>query len=305
MRSKCPDCGKLYPVTKKQLRAQKTQIYCGQCKKKFTVSEVLVEKNSKNADSSTPQQKNNKSDVRDNTAPIAPSLITEVKAEIIPALLTEVKAEFIPKKEDSWLLQNSGSKPESQPHSAASINIRKKSNTPVSAVVVLQVSTQEQLPWEKKGKDINPNWLISAAAATLIFCGQALYFELPKMSQNSSYRPFLEKLCDWGGWNLADYENLSEFTVMTSSFTPQPDNTIVFKTVINNQAPFRQRLPNIQLNLLDNNENLIAQRIFNAAEYLSHTSKRVSMMPDETVEATLILAAPAEPVGGYNFNLVY
>ncbi|MBM4206856.1 MAG: hypothetical protein FJ190_02170 [Gammaproteobacteria bacterium] len=57
MRSQCPDCGKLYPVTKKQLRAPKTQVYCTQCKKKFIVAEILVEKTAKTAEANAFNQK--------------------------------------------------------------------------------------------------------------------------------------------------------------------------------------------------------------------------------------------------------
>jgi hypothetical protein len=115
----------------------------------------------------------------------------------------------------------------------------------------------------------------------------------------------LEKLCQWVGCKLAAYENLSELTVMKSSFAPQSDQTIVFKTVINNQAVFKQRLPNIQLNLLGYNEELIAQRVFSPKDYLPHSSTRLTLIPDETVEAKLVIALPETPVGGYNFNLVY
>lgn len=286
------------------MRAPKTQVYCTQCKKKFIVAEILVEKTAKTAEANAFNQKKNNAQITSATADNNPVLTAENKPDIPPALIAEAKAEFIP-KEDPRQLQNAGKNRENQAYSAGFGGVLKKSNTRVAAVTTPQAPPQEPLPWENKNSAIHPNWSIGVAAAALMLIGQALYFEAPKLSQSPLYRPLMEKFCQWSGIALADYENLSDLIVMTSSFIQQPDNSVVFKTVINNQAPFRQRIPNIQLNLLNYNEQLIAQRVFNPLEYLTRTSSRLTLLPDETVEATLVIAAPTMPVGGYNFNLVY
>lgn len=296
MHSQCPECGKAYPVTKKQQRAKKTQIYCGDCKKKFTVTAFVSEKTAKIAKTAeiNPQKFNK---------PPVPKA-EEVKPEITPTLLTEAKTEFIP-KEDSRQLVGADKKNVSQLYASNLGNVLKRSNAKTAVIVPQAPPPQERLPWEVDSKQASLNWFLGAVIGLLLLVSQVVAYEVPKLSQSTTYRPLLEKLCQWVGCRLAVYENLSEFAVMKSSFTPQSDQIIVFKTTINNQSAFKQRLPNIQLNLLDYNEQLMVQRVFYPKDYLPNSSSQLTIMPDETVEAMLVIAVPETPVGGYNFNLVY
>lgn len=295
MYTQCPDCRKSYPLTKKQARAKKAHIFCSDCKKKFTVTVILDEKITeiKTAD----KTKNS-------------AIIEEPNSELTPTLLVEAKTIFIPKEETKSITELNV-KDEYQPYLANVGGFLKKSDDK-PAIVVPQAPepastpTPERLPWEAEQKSGNINWFAGVVFALLALLGQAIFFESGKLSQNTSYRPHLEKLCRLLGCQLKAYENLSELAVLQGSFTTLPDKTIAYKTVINNQSPFQQKLPNIQLNLLDYNEQLVAQRVFSPKDYLAEQPHaKLTIAPDETVEAKLLIAAPDTPVGGYNFNLVY
>lgn len=291
--SQCPDCGKAYPLTKKQQRAKKAQIYCGDCKKKFAVTQMMAEKNV--------EAKNLKPKKAE------PKIQKTSASHVRPILLAEAEAKYVP-KEESNPLTGLNVKTEFQPYLKNIGAILRKSDVKATQVVAQSPAPEgERLPWERETKiQYNINWFLGVMIGFLLLLGQTVYFEGPKASQHAKYRPWVEKLCDWFGCKLAGYENLSEFTVLQSSFTTQPDHTIVFKTAINNQASFQQKLPNIQLNLLDYNEQLIAQRIFYPKEYLINSQRAMpTITPDETVEARLHIMQPETPVGGYNFNLVY
>jgi predicted Zn finger-like uncharacterized protein len=298
MFTQCPDCRKTFPITKKQLRGKKAQIFCGDCKKKFNALTLLDQKST--------------------------ALVTEAKAEYIPK--TDFNQTLSPKK-----------KPELNQHSITEtlnklppLLVRQSSpeafdqtqNNPVEGNIqsissagskttfatskpVETEPASERLPWEAEKKPANINWLVGFIIGFVFLIGQLVYFESGKLSQNTSYRPVLEKLCRWLGCHVADYQNLDEFAVLQGSFKPNADNTITFKAVINNQAAFKQRLPNIKLTLLDYNEQVFAQRIFDPKDHISGVGTHLAIAPDATVAVSLTIAAPKTPVGGYNFDLIY
>ncbi len=292
MYTQCPDCRKSYPLSKKQARAKKAQILCSDCKKKFTVSVILDEKTAE-----VKQAKKTKKT----------EIIEETKNEpTTPILLAEAETKYIP-KEDAKSIADLSIKNEYQPYLNDVSGFLKKSDVE-SAVIVPQAPEPEpeRLPWEAEQKTVSINWFAGVVLGLLALLGQVIFFEGAGLSQNTAYRPHLEKLCRLLGCQLQAYENLSELAVLQGSFTTLPDKTIAYKTVINNQSPFQQKLPDIQLNLLDYNEQLVAQRVFSPKDYLAgQVRTKFTIAPDETVEAKLLIAAPAMPFGGYNFNLIY
>ncbi len=223
---------------------------------------------------------------------------------LTPALLTEAETKYVP-KEESGQITGFKKKDGNQPYLPNVSGFLRKSEIK-SATTFTQAPESERLPWESERKAVNVNWLAGAIIGLLTLLGQVIFFEGAGLIQNTTYRPHFEKLCRLLGCQLKAYENLSELAVLQGSFTTLPDKMIAYKTVINNQSPFQQRLPNIQLNLLDYNEQLIAQRVFLPKDYLAGLPRANFMIaPDETVEAKLLIVAPDTTVGGYNFNLVY
>jgi predicted Zn finger-like uncharacterized protein len=269
MFTQCPDCRKTYPLTTEQLCGNKLLVFCSDCGKDFNALELLNEKSM--------------------------GLVAEAKAEFIG------KADPKPKSKSE--------KKDKDPQQAKiKTDIDFKENSPDDTAVSppIKPSAKERVPWEIKKTPVNVLWFVGVVIGSLLLLGQIIFFESGKLSQNSSYRPRLEKLCHWLGCQLQDYQNLNEFVVLKGSFTPGADNTMVFKAVINNQAAFKQRLPNIKLTLLDYNEQIFAQRIFVPKEYLPNTAHpNYSIAPDETVAASLTIAVPKTSVGGYNFDLIY
>lgn len=269
MFTQCPDCRKSYPLTAEQLHSGNSLLFCRACSKNFNVLELLSEKST--------------------------------------GLITEAKAEFIAKADSK---HKSRSKKKSKNRQQAKKNLevsRYTNNTDrVAKGSIATTSTSDRLPWESEQSPININWFWGFIIGALFLVGQLIYFKTDRLSQDVSYRPYVEKLCRWFGCQLPYYENLNEIAVLQNTFTPVENNTIEFKTVIHNQAFFAQKLPRIKLTLLDNNEQIFAQRIFLPADYIAgFKKKKLSIAPDETVEARLVIAAPKSNIGGYNFELIY
>ena len=272
MFTQCPDCRNTYSVSKKQLRGKKAQIFCSVCNKKFKPVVLLDEKPSA----------------------LKPS-----------ALLTEAKTEYIPKPE-SVQKPNPKIKSGSKQFSLNIGSIFGKSNantvTPNSAATE---PDPERLPWEAENKPLSINWFVGVIVGLLLLIGQFIYFESGALSQNPSYRPQMEKLCKLLGCQLPDYQNLDEFEVLHGSLTPNADSTLTIKAVINNQAPFKQKLPNIKLTLLDYNEHMLAQRIFDPKDHLPASATHFSIAPDASLSVSLTIAMPKSPIGGYTLDLIY
>ena len=267
MFTQCPDCRMTYPVSKKQLRSKKAQIYCSGCNKKFKPLTLLDEK------------------------PVA--------------LLVEASTQYIPKSE-SLQKPKPITAPENQPYLANISNFLKKNDSnPATSQPVATEPAPERLPWEAEKKPFNINWLVASLIGFVFLLSQIIFLANGELQQNATYRPHLEKLCHWLGCKLADYENLAEFTVLQSSFTPISNGMMTFKAVINNQSAFKQPLPNIKLSLLDYDEQIFAQRIFTPKEYLSGKHPINSIPPDETITASLTMTAPKTNIGGYHFDLIY
>lgn len=231
----------------------------------------------------------------------------ELLSEKSTGLIAEAEAEFIAKAGADHK-SKSKKKLMDRPQAKKNIGADPPKNSPDEASISAPTtsSAAERLPWEVEKTPVNVNWRLGFIVGSLLLVGQFIYFKSGSLSQNPSYRPQMERLCHWLSCQLPDYENLAEFAVLQGSFTPNSDNTITFKAVINNQALFKQRLPNIKLTLLDYNEQIFAQRIFAPKDYLTDNARtNFSIAADETVEARLIIAAPKIGIGGYNFDLIY
>ena len=321
MFTQCPDCRKTFPITKKQLRGKKALIFCSDCKKNFNALTLLDEKSTAlvteaKAEYIPKPNANQKSSTKKKSETKRHS-ITEILGKLKPLMVRQGSPGRSRRTHHEWN-QPIAVRPEPFDNtqenpvegliqgSLHSSNVLSKasSNTATINPAVLEPAI-ERLPWEVEKKPINVLWFVGFIIGSLFLLGQLIYFESGTFSQNVSYRPQLEKLCRWLGCQLPDYQNLEEFAVLQGSFKPNADNTITFKAVINNQAPFKQRLPNIKLTLLDYNEQIFAQRIFDPKDHISGMGTHLTIAPDATVAVSLTIAAPKTPIGGYNFDLIY
>lgn len=272
MFTQCPDCKKVYSLSNIPDQSDKTLLHCDACSKDFNVMELFSETN-------------------------PTGLLTEAKAEFIaktPTKKTKAKSRKKPKKSAVATPQeNDGNKVDAI--------------TPLLTPETFPLQTEDRLPWEIERPPSRINWHLATWLSLTLLLGQLIYFEAGKLSQNASYRPYLEKVCQRLACQLADYQNLSELELLQSSSTSNNTDTITFKVVISNQALFKQRLPSIKLNLHDFQEQVFAQRIFKPVDYLAnnHPGKSTAINPDEAVEINLNINKPSTLIGGYTFDLLY
>lgn len=163
----------------------------------------------------------------------------------------------------------------------------------------------QHLPWDKPNEPDNTFWGLGVLLAILLLVVQIIYFEGYAFSQNSRFRPGLEKICHYFDCKLPAYQNPDEFAVLHGSFNPLPDHSYEFKAIITNQATFTQALPNITLNLLDYNGKRFTHRVFRPQDYLPEATAATELASGATTEIRLLIAAPKTGIGGYTFDITY
>ncbi|MDD5274799.1 MAG: DUF3426 domain-containing protein [Methylovulum sp.] len=166
-------------------------------------------------------------------------------------------------------------------------------------------ATIQKLPWENPLPHGKTYWRTGVFLGLLMLISQATYFEGYALSQNVSVRPSLERLCQHLNCRLPAYQNPDELTVMHGALSPLPDKNYEFRAIINNQAAFTQRYPNLNLSLLDYTGKPFTHRVFRPQDYLPQPSKTSTMEANATLDITLYIAATKNLVGGYTFDLSY
>lgn len=160
------------------------------------------------------------------------------------------------------------------------------------------------LPWEIESIPGNSYWQSGLLGVSLLLLAQLVYFEGYAFSQNPSFRPSLERLCQTLNCSLPPYRHADEFSVLEGSLTALPDHILAFRTIVSNQGAFAQPFPNLYLTLLDYTGRPFANRIFRPQDYLP-VVPTTPINADATLEIRLALAAPKTSIGGYTFELTY
>ncbi len=146
------------------------------------------------------------------------------------------------------------------------------------------------------------NWGLATSLGLGFLCAQIYYFESHKLTQNSAFRPWLEKICQPLECQLPVYSNLEEFTILHGSFQSLSNKIYSFKTSFVNQSSFAQNLPSIKLTFIDFTGYDFAERIFLPNEY---SNQPLNVIKSEmSAEIIMEIVAPSQKIGGYRFEFI-
>jgi predicted Zn finger-like uncharacterized protein len=86
---------------------------------------------------------------------------------------------------------------------------------------------------------------------------------------------------------------------------PEKNNALLLELLMENRAGFDQPYPRLRISLFNNNEKLIAQRIFEPSEYLPDQTEAAALMPNnEPVAIEMELLDPGDEVTGFKFDFL-
>jgi hypothetical protein len=115
----------------------------------------------------------------------------------------------------------------------------------------------------------------------LLLVSQLAYFQHTALAQNSSIRPWMERLCDLVQCELPPRRDLSKLELLSRNVYSHPnarDALIVSVSLINN-ATFEQPYPVLIVTLSDVRGNLLVKRLFPPSTYLPAVGSETALRP--------------------------
>jgi len=147
-------------------------------------------------------------------------------------------------------------------------------------------------------------WFIGILLLGAIGIAQAVYYQRYQLIENPRYQQQVVNLCRVLPCAETDFASTEQIRMLERNVFTHPianDALMVTGSFIN-QAPFRQKLPDILISLFDVQGRLIANRLFTPAEYLLDEKNRRSFEPEARVQFRLEIVDPGTDALTYEFE---
>ncbi|HHH35803.1 MAG TPA: DUF3426 domain-containing protein [Gammaproteobacteria bacterium] len=149
-------------------------------------------------------------------------------------------------------------------------------------------------------------WSAGVALMVLLFIGQFSYFERADLARHVSLRPWLAFVCGLAGCDVPLLRDPARIRIAARHVADHPrarDALLVTLTMVND-ASFPQPFPRLELSFKDLDDRVIAQRVFEPAQYLpAGVDVRQGMAPGTPVMATLALVDPGPEAVNFEFRM--
>ncbi|MDD3650643.1 zinc-ribbon and DUF3426 domain-containing protein [Immundisolibacter sp.] len=143
------------------------------------------------------------------------------------------------------------------------------------------------------------------ALLTLTLLGQVAWLARQRLATVPVLRPVVAAVCPHLGCRLPPFRDLQAIRVDEARITSHPDYTqalLVVATVVNS-APLAQPWPRLALALTGVDGAVVAERVFEPAEYLpAERQGEGDFAPGSAVEIRLPLADPGTQAAGFRLN---
>jgi predicted Zn finger-like uncharacterized protein len=145
----------------------------------------------------------------------------------------------------------------------------------------------------------------------LLLAGQYSYFFSRELSQISTYRQPLRQFCNLLGCQIDPFRDLNQLSIKRFIVRPDPNQPIALAVdlIIENSAAFDQPYPKLFIRFEDLQNELVAQRIFSAQQYLmedtaSLPAKRNAIPARARTRVNFSLLDPGATAVNYSVELV-
>jgi len=191
---------------------------------------------------------------------------------------------------------------------ALGLNRSHELDTEVEELLVddsITIDHDQTIGIKKKTNHFFSSFLVIIFSITAI--GQAAWLKKDALLKDASYRPYLKIACEQLNCTLPKPKALDKIKVLNRNLAPDPkrNKALSLKLTFQNQAPFSQPIPNLQLSLYDHNEILQARRQFNPDEYLFPAPKQgQNMQINESLSIDLLLDDPGPQILGFKIHFL-
>ena len=147
-------------------------------------------------------------------------------------------------------------------------------------------------------------WFIGILLLTALGFAQAIYYQRYQLIEDPRFQQQVITLCEFMPCADSQFSSTAQIRLLERNvFThPVANNALMVTGSFVNQAPFKQKLPDMLISLFDIQGKLIANRLFKPTEYLLEDRNRRTMDPEKPVQFRLELVDPGTNALTYEFE---
>ncbi len=147
-------------------------------------------------------------------------------------------------------------------------------------------------------------WFIGVLLLTAVGLAQAVYYQRYKLIEDPRFQQQVIAICDLLPCSPGDFSSTEQIRLIERNvFThPVASGALMVTGSFVNQAPFAQKPPDLLISLFDVQGRLIANRLFQPADYLLDDRNRKVIEPDIPVQFRLEIVDPGTNALTYEFE---
>ena len=291
MYAECPLCQTLFRITHEQLEQANGKVRCCCCEEVFDARKQLR---------SPPVSTEEKS--RSEPPPVADEpLQTQEEPATIPAADTLELEELLDLEEDTIA---SSSEPDPADASPRDTEAETVIETTREAPDLESLLSQET----PKPRSHTLFWVLASLLALTTLLLQLAWSERMQLIQHPYGVTLLNTLCQQLGCQVPQLKDRSKIKVVSRNISSHPEtpDALLLQLTIISDTPYDQPYPQLQVNLYNTDNSLVASRTFTPIEYLpKEWQPHPALMPAKReITITMELVDPGETVTGFKLEFL-
>ena len=293
--TECPLCQTLFRITQEMLGQANGMVRCSCCEQVFdarkqfrnppeSIEEKHEAEQGAEADTSTPS---------DEAEPTNPSTVDQLEE-----LLVDLEQEIGPSSKEALTKE-------------APKSLNTDTDEPENVI-----NTDQEPPdlesllgqQQHKSRGHPVLWTLACLLSLTILLLQLAWSERLQLIEHPHGVKLLNTLCQQLGCQVPQRRDTSKIEVLSRNITSHPEtpNALTLQLTIISETDYNQPYPQLQVNLFDNNNSLIASRIFSPLEYLPEEWQQTSpLMPAKReIDINMTLVDPGEAVTGFKLEFL-
>ena len=148
-------------------------------------------------------------------------------------------------------------------------------------------------------------WIVGILLMIIITTVQVIYYQRYQLISSSQYQQQILNLCQILPCDRSRFSNPAQIRMVERNVFSHPthNKALMITGSFVNDAPFEQSMPQLLISLSDIQGNLIANRQFNAQEYLTDKSK-TTLAPGKSAQFKLEILDPGTEALTYEFEFI-
>jgi len=149
-------------------------------------------------------------------------------------------------------------------------------------------------------------WIMGIVIALAVLVLQYGYFMRNDLARYSQMRPWLERLCKIADCRIAPLRDVRRIAVLNRQVIEDPSTpgALLVRATIENQAPFAQPYPILQLSLSDIQGRLLGRGRFTPQQYLVKKDLPAQLPSHRPVTVRLKIADPGTNAVNFEFSFL-